>query len=308
MQITLTLINRNIKLFFRDKGLFFTSLITPVILLVLYIAFLGGVYRDSFVSAMPIIADLPETILEGLVGAQLVSSLISVSCITVSFCSNFLMVQDKANGTLKDLRITPTSQRRLCFCYYLASLISSFMVIFFALALCFIYLAIIGWYMSFADVLLTVFDAVLLVLFGTALSSVINHFLSSQGQISAVGSIVSSCYGFICGAYMPLSQFGEGLRGALSFFPGIYGTSLLRNHTMGGVLSEMSAEGISTDAIEILRDSVDCNVYFFGSKVSEPIMYLVLFGSVLMFLGIYVVMTLPRGRGKRAVKLGSSSK
>ena len=30
------LIRRNCKLFFKDKGMFFTSLITPVILLVLY--------------------------------------------------------------------------------------------------------------------------------------------------------------------------------------------------------------------------------------------------------------------------------
>ena len=44
------LIRRNTKLFFKDKGLFFTSLITPLILLVLYISFLGNVYRSSFES------------------------------------------------------------------------------------------------------------------------------------------------------------------------------------------------------------------------------------------------------------------
>ena len=38
---TLTiLIKRNVKLFFKDKGMFFTSLITPIILLVLYSTFL----------------------------------------------------------------------------------------------------------------------------------------------------------------------------------------------------------------------------------------------------------------------------
>ena len=47
------LIRRNCKLFFKDKGLFFTSLITPVILLVLYATFLAKVYRDSFAAAMP---------------------------------------------------------------------------------------------------------------------------------------------------------------------------------------------------------------------------------------------------------------
>ena len=46
------LIRRNCKLFFKDKGMFFTSLITPVILLVLYATFLAKVYRDSFAAAM----------------------------------------------------------------------------------------------------------------------------------------------------------------------------------------------------------------------------------------------------------------
>ena len=41
------LIKRNIKLFFKDKGMFFTSLITPLILLVLYATFLADVYRDK---------------------------------------------------------------------------------------------------------------------------------------------------------------------------------------------------------------------------------------------------------------------
>lgn len=46
------LIRRNVKLYFRDKGMFFTSLITPVILLVLYSTFLASVYEDSFRSAL----------------------------------------------------------------------------------------------------------------------------------------------------------------------------------------------------------------------------------------------------------------
>ena len=47
------LIKRNIKLFFKDKGMFFSSLITPLILLLLYATFLAKVYRDSFTAALP---------------------------------------------------------------------------------------------------------------------------------------------------------------------------------------------------------------------------------------------------------------
>ena len=51
MKTAKALIKRNIKLFFKDKGMFFTALITPAILLVLYATFLGNVYRDAFLQA-----------------------------------------------------------------------------------------------------------------------------------------------------------------------------------------------------------------------------------------------------------------
>ena len=100
-------------------------------------------------------------------------------------------------------------------------------------------------------------DVVLLVLFGTALSSVINFFLSSQGQISAVGTIISAGYGFICGAYMPISQFGAGLQKVISFLPGTYGTSLLRNHALRGVYAEMEAQQFPAVFIVCIKDSID---------------------------------------------------
>ena len=46
------LILRNIKMFFKDKGLVISSLITPMILIVLYVTFLKNVYVDSFNNAV----------------------------------------------------------------------------------------------------------------------------------------------------------------------------------------------------------------------------------------------------------------
>ena len=39
------LVSRNRKLFFKDKGMLFSSMITPVILIVLYATFLANVYK-----------------------------------------------------------------------------------------------------------------------------------------------------------------------------------------------------------------------------------------------------------------------
>ena len=298
MKTLVIMLKRNIKLFFKDKGMFFTSLITPAILLVLYATFLAKVYKDAFVSSLPVGFVLDEGIMNGLVGGQLISSLLAVSCITVAFCSNFLMVQDKANGTIKDLRIAPVKSSILSVSYYIASFTSTLIICLIATVICLAYIGIIGWYMSFVDVLLLVLDVVILSLFGTALSSIINYFLSTQGQISAVGSIVSSCYGFICGAYMPISSFATGLQKVISFLPGTYGTALVRNHAMNGVLKEMEKEGVPSQVIESIKDSIDCNIYFFDNKVDISSMYIILVVTVALLVGGYIALNMVKKKQK----------
>lgn len=285
-----SLVRRNCKLFFKDKGMFFTSLITPLILLVLYATFLAKVYRDSFVSAMPANFAVEDALINGTVGGQLASSLLAVCCVTVAFCSNLMMVQDKLSGARRDLTMTPVKPSTLAMGYYISTALSTLMICFMALLACLIYVAVIGWYLSAADVVLLCLDVFLLVMFGTSLSAVINCKLSTEGQRSAVGTIVSAGYGFICGAYMPISNFGSGLQKVLSFLPGTYGTSLLHNHALRGVYAEMAKIGFPAEVIEQIKDGIDCNLYFFGERVSVPMMYAILAGSTALLIGVYVLM------------------
>lgn len=296
MRTLCLLIKRNVKLFFKDKGMFFTSLITPVILLVLYATFLKNVYNNAFLSSVPNGFRISDQITDGFVGSQLISSILAVSCVTVAFCSNMLMVQDKANGSIRDLTITPLKHSTLAMSYYAATLISTLLICFTATGICLAYVACTGWYMAASDVISLLLDVVLLVMFGTALSSIINFFLGTQGQMSAVGTIISSGYGFICGAYMPISQFADGLQKAISFLPGTYGTSLVRNHTMRGVFKELAEQGCPDEVIEAIKDSVDCNLYFFDNQVPTETMYLILGSAVAVLIFIYIMMHAVKSR------------
>ena len=295
-----SLTKRGLKLFLNDKGMLFSSLITPLILLVLYITFLAKVYKDSFLSSLEAahVADFPQELIDATVGGQLFSSLLAVCCITVAFCCNMTMVQDKVTGARKDLMMTPVKKSTLALSYYLSTFISTFIICLIAEGASFIYLANVGWYLSASDILLSLLDVFLLVMFGTALSSIVNFFLTSQGQISAVGTVVSAGYGFICGAYMPISQFGGGLQKVLSFLPGTYGTALIRSHSLAGVFREMSSLGFPNDVVENIRKSIDCSIYFFGNKVEVGAMYAILAGSVVAFIGIYILLNILK-KGKR---------
>lgn len=290
------LVSRNRKLFFKDKGMLFSSMITPVILIVLYATFLANVYKDSFVSATKDMIDLSDKIINGTVAAQLAAALLAVSCVTVTFCVNLTMVQDRASGARKDFDVSPVSKTKIYIGYFLSTVLNSLMVNGTALALCLLYILKMGWYMSVSDVIFVILDMILLVLFGSTLSSIVSYPLKTQGQLSAVGTIVSAGYGFVCGAYMPISNFSSGLQKALSYLPGTYGTSLVKNHMLNGVYKEMADTGLPSEAVTVIRNTLDCNPVFRGHVVGVSQMYLIMAGSIVVFGAAYLLIIMLRER------------
>lgn len=298
VRVLWALVCRNVKLYFKDKTAFLTSLITPLILLALFVTFLNNVYKDSLIN---IIGEgiVSDKLVNAFSGGWLLSSLIGVCCVTIAFCSN-IQVLDKTSGAKLDLDSTPTKKSVISLSYFIANFFTTFIVCFVAMVVGFIYLSIIGWYLSFIDVLLLLFDMLLCVLFGTLLASIVNSFISSQGGLSAVSTLVSSLYGFLCGAYMPISQFSAVIRNLVMFIPGTYGVVLFRNYYMRGVLDEFSSF-MSEEVMVVLKDSFDANVYFFGNKVELYQMYLIMGVSVVLLLCIYLSIVFVIGKKKRGV-------
>lgn len=288
----LSLIKRNIKLFFKDKGLVIGALVGPIILIVLYFTFLNDFYRDTFKSFIP--EGTSNKIINDIVNGELISSILAVSCITVSFCSNFLMVRDKVNNARSDLLVSPVKSYVLALAYYIATVISSLTICYIALGISLVFVAFSHWFFTASSLLMLLLDVFLTVLFGTALSSIINFFLTSEGQISAVGTIISAGYGFICGAYMPINSYNSGLKNVIMFTPGTYCTSLIRNHSLAGAFKEMSDWPI--EAIKSIKDGIDCNLYLFDKQISIAGMYGIVLITILVLITIYIVINIVNGR------------
>ena len=187
---------------------------------------------------------------------------------------------------------SPVESTKLSISYYVASLVSTLIICLTSTIVCFIYLAITGWYLSVSDVLLFLLDVFLLSVFGTILSSIVNCFISTQGQMSAVGTIISSTYGFICGAYMPISSFPLGLQKVLSFLPGTYGTSLMRSHAMNGAIKSLEESGLPQEYITSLKDAIDSNVYFLGYSVPDFVKFLIIIITIILLSAVYILLNM----------------
>ncbi len=291
MQSLWILIKRNVKLFFKDKGTFLSAMISPLIILVLYATFLAGVYYDSFSSSVPseIYAVIPKKLINGFVNGWLISSLMANCTISISFIANLCMVKDRVTGVNADLNMTPVKKSIKSLAYYLSTAIITLMISYIMVAVGFAYIAINGWYISITDILLILVDVFILVLFGTGLSSIISYFLYSQGAISAVATIVSSIYGFICGAYMPISQFSSAIQTTIKLLPGTYGTSLLHRHFMQGTLTELE-KYFPNQNIKIIKENFDIDLIVFNHQISEIMMFLILIVfNLILIIGFILI-------------------
>lgn len=294
----ISLVGRNTKCYFKDKFLFFVSMITPLILLVLFATFLRNVYIDSFKSAFPEGFTVNDRILEGITGAWLMSSILSVSSVTVAFCSNVVMINDKIEGSLNDFRVSPVKGVTTSVAYFISNFFVTLMVMLCLMLVGHIYLAAVGWYIPVGDVFMIIVDVICGVLFGTLLAGVVESFISSQGGLSAVSTLVSSMYGFICGAYMPFSQFSEGLRNALCCLPGTYGVGIMRNHYMNGYLSALEEEGIPQESVSAIKENFDISIKVFGTEIPLGAMYGILLGACALLLAAYVAIVIVKNKKK----------
>lgn len=295
----ISLVARNTKCYFKDKVSFFMSLITPLILLILFVTFLRNVYIDSFKSAFPENFTVDNRIINGIAGAWLMSSILSVSSVTVAFCSNLIMVDDKIQTSINDFRVSPVKPTTISLAYFASNFFVTFLVMMVVMVIGHIYLAAVGWYITAGDFFMIIVDCVCAILFGTLLAGVVESFISTQGGQSAVATLVSSMYGFICGAYMPISSFAKGLQNVLGLLPGTYSVGIMRNHYMGGYITALTDAGLPAEAIKGIRDGFDANLYIFGNSVPLGAMYGILLGTCAVLLAGFIAIILIRSKSKK---------
>lgn len=106
---------------------------------------------------------------------------------------------------------------------------------------------------------------------------------------------------------MPLSQFSDGLRNTLMLLPGTYGTGIIRNHMMRGVLRELQSQGLPSQFITSLSKSFDATLVFFGHDVSVWAMYLVLGLTVAVLIGLFILLGYIRKRAKTKKALAKAN-
>lgn len=293
------LVRRSLKIFLKDKTSVFFSLLAPLIVLVLYVLFLGDIQMDTVKAAFQG-APIDEKLLKNFVDSWMLAGVVSVACITVSFSAQGIMIQDKEKGVLADMLASPVARGLLDAAYLLSNFVVTLCICAIVLAVAFVYVAICGWTLSFVDVVWLILLTVMSVASSSILSTLICSALKTGSQHSAFVGITSAVIGFLVGAFMPLSVFPKGVQYVTLFVPGTYSAALYRNLFMRGALEKIDAA--LQGAGEGLKDSFSMTLNFFGKTIGADMQAVIFAAFIAVTAVAWLVVALVRaiGRARRA--------
>lgn len=252
MRGILGLIKRNLLLFFKDWQSILFSLLTSIIVLVLYLLFLKGTFVSAMQSAMEQYPGLASVVTEKdidmFANLLLLTGILGSAMISVPFSCITTLVRDRASKVDYDILATPLKRGQIIFAYFVSAVLSSTLLTGFILAIGLVGVSLQGDTHLNGIQLVRAFIVVALgSISASAIFMIVVLFFKSVSACEAFFGILSAASGFMIGAYIPISQFSDGVQTVCNLFPASQITIILRNILLNGLLEHINTSLAGTD-------------------------------------------------------------
>ncbi len=252
---------RSLRLYFRDKMSVFFSLLAILIIIGLYVLFLGDIVQGD---------------LQGLPGARwlmdswVVAGLLAVASITTTMGAFGIMVEDRAKKIMKDFSASPIKRSSLVGGYLVGTFLIGMIMSLITFVVAEIYITAYGGDLVTLTELAQILGVMVLSVFSSAsIVFFIVSFIRSSNAFATVSTILGTLIGFLTGIYIPIGQLPEGVQGLIKVFPVSHAGALFRQIMMARPMEQTFA-GASASQVESFEISMGV-VFQFGDEITTPL-------------------------------------
>ena len=226
---------RNILLYFRDKTAVFFSLLSVIILIALYVLFLG----DLTSKGLP---DFPAK--KALLTSWFIAGILAITSMTTTLGSFGILVEDQANKRVMDFYASPISRTSLVGGYILSALFIGIMMCTFTFTVSNLFLFISGEALLTLDKTIRLVGIILLAVISSAsMVLFVVSFFKTTNAFAAASTVIGTLLGFLAGIYIPIGTLPDYLQTIVKLFPVSHSAALFRQLLM------------DTSMVEAFRDA-----------------------------------------------------
>ncbi|RLP77769.1 ABC transporter permease [Mycetocola tolaasinivorans] len=279
MSTILTLTRRNLRLFFRDRMRVFFSLLSALILVGLYVFFLGAQVTSAVTAQLP---GAPAEDADRFIRAWVFAGVIMITSLTASLGAMAVFVDDRVAHRFDDFLVAPPRRGSLTVGYLLAAFIVAALLSLLLLVAAQAYLALTGGGMDAGEFVAAAGITVLCCLTFAALSAFVSTFIGSSGAFAALSTIVGTAVGFLAGAYVPMGTLPASVANVLNALPFAQAASLVRGPLTAASLDTLDAALPGSGAS--LGEYFGVSATVGNTELTTPLLLAILCGLGILFL------------------------
>lgn len=270
---------RTMKLYFRDKASVFFSLFAVLIIVGMYVLFLGDVWTQNSEF------ENPKVVMD----TWIMSGLLAVVTLTTTMGAFGIMVEDRHKKISKDFYSSPIKRSGLAAGYISGAFMIGVIMSFITFILVQIYLMSKGAAFPDAMIMLKAFGLILLSTFtNTAMLFFIVSFLKSQNAFGTASSIIGTLVGFLTGIYMPVGILPEAVQVVIKVFPASHAATLFRQILMEPVM-QSAFQNAPEGAKEEFAEQMGVTLTWAGNPIPSYVSIIILFATAFLFYGLSVM-------------------
>lgn len=265
---------RNILLYFRDKTAIFFSLLAVIILIALYVLFLG----DLTSKGLP---DFPSK--KALLMSWFIAGILAITSMTTTLGSFGILVEDRATKTIKDFYASPISRAKLVGGYIMSALFIGIIMCVFTFVVAEVFLFLSGESLLSFDRIILVFGVIILsVLASASMVLLLVSFFKTSNAFAAASTVIGTLLGFLAGIYIPIGTLPDYIQTIVKIFPVSHSAALFRQLLMESSI----VDAFSNAPIDMKKDFLfNMGVFyeFNGEKSSKLFSVVYLIATTILF-------------------------
>lgn len=279
MNPCLSLARRNVLCYFRDRASVVFSLMAVLIVVLLYLLFL----RNMLVGSYPDMDGMSQ-----LVDAWVMAGILGIVPVTTSAGSLQTMVEDRANGRMRDILVTPMRPSEIAAGYIISTFLVGLIMSALTLIVCVAYLAATGCPLSASGITLSVALLIPSSLSGSIIVYAITSYFRSTGAFSGFFVVISVLIGFLAGIYMPMGTMPDGMQTVGTLVPASHMAALFRDSLAGDALGEVFA-GAPVETLDSFRTDMGFDLSLGGFQFDPATSLIYITAVTVAFFAIAVV-------------------
>lgn len=232
MNVLYQLVLRNVKLYLRDKAAVFFSFLSVIIILALYILFLGELQRSNLPQEVSSLEDGPW-----LISSWIMAGILTVSTVTVPLGAVGNLIDDRADGLLNDFYTSPISRNILALSYLISAWVIGFIMVMFNFVIGQIYVIMEGGeLLPFLDNLKLIGLVILSIMSFSSFFFFLSLHIRTRNAYGTLSTLVGTFIGFLGGIYIPIGILGKNVQNIMNSLPTAHAVTVIRKIYMSGAI------------------------------------------------------------------------